>query len=154
MKKNTKKLLVAGGLAAGAAVVLGAIVFWPKTAAAGTNATLPAQLDANLSDAQKKDVANLVYNSNDPAVLAQAAWNYEKAYNAPLAAQYLADKSLSLIKSQLDANIPPHADDILYPLYISTDPVELQSIGLKLQNDGYPKAAALVMARARTLSGL
>lgn len=154
MKKNTKHLLVAGGLAAGAAVVIGTILLWPKKASAQTNPPLPLELDSVLTAQQKADVGMLLNNSNDPEKLAQAGWNYEKAFNAPIASELLAKKARGLISASLDANYPQGDLDILYALYVSTDPIELGGMAAKLQTAGYPKAAQLVANRARFVSGL
>lgn len=153
MTKNTKHLLVAGGFAASAAVVIGTILLWPKTASAKSNPPLPLDLDANLTDQQKADVGNLLNNVNDPAKLAEASWNYDKAFNAAIASDLLAKKALSIIAPQLDEGVN-NQTAMLYALYISTDPIELQGIALKLQSENFPKAAKLVGDRARLLSGL
>lgn len=158
MKKNTKSLLVAGGLAAGAAVVIGTILLWPKKASAASNPSLPVELDANLTAQQKADVGALLNSNNNPEALAQAAWNYAKAFNAHIASDLLAKKAISIILPQLDANLRKADasvyEDVLFPLYISTNPVELDGLAMKAAADGYPKLATLIRNRARSLSGL
>jgi hypothetical protein len=153
MKQGTKKILVAGGLAVGALALVSAIVMWPKSASAATKETgLPIALDVTLTDQEKKDVASMLYNQRDPAALAQAAYQYKDT--APIAAKVLAQQAISLIKPQLDAAVNVNDFDILLPLYIWNDPVEIQSAALVLQSKGLPKTADLIMQRALALSKL
>jgi hypothetical protein len=152
MKRDTRRVLVVGGIAAGVATALGLILFWPKTASAKTGQPgLPVELDVNLTAAEKQDVASLIYNQKDPAALAQAAYKYQQE-GAPIAATYIAEQAMSLLKPQLDDTITVNDFDILLPLYIWNDPVQIQSAGLVLQSKGLPKAADLVMKRAVYLS--
>ncbi len=154
MKRNTKSLLVALGLAGAGALVVGTIVLWPKTASAKTNAPLPIALDANLTDQQKADVADLLNNSNDASKLAQAGWNYEKAFNAGISSDLLYKKAMSIVLPTLDKNVKPTDYDVLYSLFISTDPVELGSIAMRYQSEGFPITAQKIADRARVISGL
>lgn len=151
MKKGTKQALVAGGVAAGAIALVGAIIFWPKKAQAKS---LPYALDANLTADQKNDVATTLYSKqNDPAALSVAGWKYHEL-GAPIAAETLFAQAMSVLRDKLDPGIAQNDYDILLPLYIWTDPIKIQGAGLILQSKNFQKAAAMVMQRAQDLAKL
>lgn len=152
MKKSTKQGLIAGGVAAAAVGLVSAIIFWPKKAAAGPG--LPIALDANLSAAQKQEVADTLYQKqNDPAALSQAGYKYAQM-GAPKAAQVLYDQAMSIMLPKLDQGIAMDDYEILLPFFVWTDPIMIQSAGLTLQSKNFPKAAAIAMKRAQDLAKL